>query len=85
MGQGITLPSKDISGLRLGQFQLTRLLSHRWNASVYLAKDEVLRRDVVLKVLTKGSPDRAEHFLGHNGWYPEDRCFRPRGAAGPDE
>lgn len=67
MSRGAATAVEDLSGTWLGSFQLLRLLGAGAMGAVYLAHDEVLRRDVALKLIAKGEadtdPERQERFL----------------------
>ena len=52
----------DPIGQRIGAFEIVRLLSAGAMGMVYLARDNDLRREVALKLLTKGS-DELDHEL----------------------
>jgi serine/threonine protein kinase len=47
----------DPTGQRIGAFEIVRLLGAGAMGMVYLARDNMLRRDVALKLLTKGNED----------------------------
>lgn len=57
----------DLTGTWMGPFQLVRLLGSGAMGAVYLARDEVLRRDIAMKLIAKGEADtdqeRHERFL----------------------
>jgi serine/threonine protein kinase len=52
----------DPTGQRIGAFEIVRLLGAGAMGMVYLARDNVLRREVALKLLTKGT-EEADHEL----------------------
>ncbi|MFL5344763.1 MAG: protein kinase domain-containing protein [Hyalangium sp.] len=52
----------DPTGQRIGAFEIVRVLGAGAMGMVYLARDNMLRREVALKLLTKGS-DEADHEL----------------------
>jgi serine/threonine protein kinase len=57
----------EATGQRIGAFEIVRLLGAGAMGMVYLARDNMLRRDVALKLLSKGSdeidPELQERFL----------------------
>lgn len=61
-------PSTDLSGRMLrGRFQLEKVLGRGAQAQVYLARDQVLEREVAVKILDPKlveSPEALEGFLG---------------------
>ena len=62
----------DPIGQRIGAFEIVRLLGAGAMGMVYLARDNVLRREVALKLLTKGS-DEIDHEL-HERFLREARA-----------
>ncbi|MBN1206419.1 MAG: serine/threonine-protein kinase [Myxococcaceae bacterium] len=52
----------DPTGQRIGAFEIVRLLGAGAMGMVYLARDNMLRRDVALKLLTKGT-EEIDHEL----------------------
>jgi serine/threonine protein kinase len=62
----------DQPGQQIGAFEIVRLLGAGAMGMVYLAKDNVLRRDVALKLLTKGN-EESDHEL-HERFLREARA-----------
>ncbi|WP_224362097.1 protein kinase domain-containing protein [Hyalangium versicolor] len=62
----------DPTGQRIGAFEIVRLLGAGAMGMVYLARDNVLRREVALKLLTK-STDEGDHEL-HERFLREARA-----------
>ncbi len=62
----------DPTGQSIGAFEIVRLLGAGAMGMVYLAKDNVLRRDVALKLLNKGN-DEIDHEL-HERFLREARA-----------
>ncbi|HEX8703327.1 MAG TPA: protein kinase [Myxococcaceae bacterium] len=62
----------DPTGQSIGSFEIVRLLGAGAMGMVYLAKDNVLRRDVALKLLNKGN-DEIDHEL-HERFLREARA-----------
>ncbi|MDY7233234.1 protein kinase domain-containing protein [Hyalangium rubrum] len=62
----------DPTGQRIGAFEIVRLLGAGAMGMVYLAKDNILRRDVALKLLTKRN-DEIDHEL-HERFLREARA-----------
>ncbi|WP_224248718.1 serine/threonine-protein kinase [Hyalangium gracile] len=62
----------DPTGQRIGAFEIVRLLGAGAMGMVYLARDNILRREVALKLLTKGT-DEIDHEL-HERFLREARA-----------
>lgn len=62
----------DPTGQRIGAFEIVRLLGAGAMGMVYLARDNVLRREVALKLITKGT-DEGDHEL-HERFLREARA-----------